>query len=94
MNLRNAAYRDDPRPLDENCGCYACRSFSRAYLRHLVMAKEILGFHLLTVHNLFQLEKLTGDLRAAVASQSVDTLLDSLKAGGSNDKGNVILYDS
>ena len=80
MNLRNAAYREDPRPVDETCGCYACRSFSRAYLRHLVMAKEILGFHLLTVHNLFQLEKLTRDLRAAVASQSVGALLDSLAA--------------
>jgi len=79
MNLRNAAYREDLRPLDETCGCYACRSFSRAYLRHLVMAKEILGFHLLTVHNLFQLEKLTRELRAAVVEGSVGALLARLR---------------
>ena len=79
MNLRNAVYREDLRPLDETCGCYACRSFSRAYLRHLVMAKEILGFHLLTVHNLFQLEKLTRELRAAVVEGSVGALLARLK---------------
>ena len=80
MNLRNAAYRQDMRPLDEACGCYACRSFSRAYLRHLVMAKEILGFHLLTVHNLFQLQKLTGELRAAVPTGGILALLDRLRA--------------
>ena len=79
MNLRNAVYREDLRPLDETCGCYACRGFSRAYLRHLVMAKEILGFHLLTVHNLFQLEKLTRKLRAAVVEGSVGALLARLK---------------
>lgn len=79
MNLRNAVYREDLRPLDETCGCYACRSFSRAYLRHLVMAKEILGFHLLTVHNLFQLEKLTRELRAAVVEGSVGALLARLR---------------
>ena len=82
MNLRNAAYREDLRPLDETCGCYACRSFSRAYLRHLVMAREILGFHLLTVHNLFQLEKLTGELRAATAAGSVGELLGRMRLAG------------
>jgi queuine tRNA-ribosyltransferase len=79
MNLRNAAYREDLRPLDETCGCYACRGFSRAYLRHLVMAKEILGFHLLTVHNLFQMEKLTRELRAAVEEGRVGALLARLR---------------
>ena len=51
MNLRNACYRDDPRPIEEGCTCYACQEFSRAYLRHLVMAKEILGLRLNTIHN-------------------------------------------
>ena len=52
MNLRNAVHKNDFRPIDEKCSCYACKNFSRAYLRHLVMAKEILGLQLATIHNL------------------------------------------
>lgn len=50
-SIRNACYRDDFRPLEEGCTCAACRQFSRAYLRHLVWANEILGLRMLTVHN-------------------------------------------
>jgi queuine tRNA-ribosyltransferase len=52
INLRNATYKDDFRPIDDKCHCYACLNFSRAYLRHLVMAKEILGLQLASIHNL------------------------------------------
>jgi queuine tRNA-ribosyltransferase len=52
MNLRNAAFATDGRPPDEECDCYTCRSFTRAYLRHLFKAKEILGLQLATIHNL------------------------------------------
>lgn len=79
MNLRNAAFRGDNRPLDESCVCYACERFSRAYLRHLVMAKEILGFHLLTVHNLFQLARLTGELRASIETGTVTEFLHGMR---------------
>lgn len=79
INLRNAAFRQDYGPLDETCGCYACANFSRAYLRHLVMAKEILGFHLLTVHNLYQLARLTEELRSAIEAGGVTEYLADLR---------------
>ena len=52
LNLRNAAFADDPRPLVEGCACPACAGFSRAYIRHLVTQCEITGLRLLTIHNL------------------------------------------
>jgi queuine tRNA-ribosyltransferase len=66
IRLRNARYRDDVRPLDENCACYTCRNFSRAYLHHLQRANEILGAHLNTVHNLHFYHRLMLDLRNAI----------------------------
>jgi queuine tRNA-ribosyltransferase len=53
LSIRNARYREDPRPPDPECACYTCRSASRAYLRHLHMAGEITGASLMTIHNLF-----------------------------------------
>jgi queuine tRNA-ribosyltransferase len=67
IKLRNARYRDDTRPLDETCGCYACRHFSRAYLHHLHKVGEILGARLNTVHNLFYYQTLMEEMRAAIA---------------------------
>ena len=52
MNLRNAKFARDLAPIDADCGCYTCRNYSRAYLRHLVHSKEILGLRLLTLHSL------------------------------------------
>ena len=52
LNLRNARFARDPRPLDAGCGCPACAKFSRAYIRHLVNQHEILGLRLLSLHNL------------------------------------------
>ncbi len=68
VNLRNARHAEDPRPLDEGCGCGACRSYSRAYLHHLSKAGEILGAMLLTEHNLRYYGDLMRDLRAAIAA--------------------------
>jgi queuine tRNA-ribosyltransferase len=64
--VRNAAYKDDMRPLDEQCGCYACRNFSRAYIRHLFNVGEILGARLATIHNLYFLAGLMSDIRKAI----------------------------
>jgi queuine tRNA-ribosyltransferase len=65
--LKNAIFRDDARPLDESCGCPACAGgFSRAYLRHLYIAGEILAHRLLTLHNLFFYAALVRDARAAI----------------------------
>jgi queuine tRNA-ribosyltransferase len=66
LNLRNARFARDPRPLDEDCGCPACRRFSRAYVRHLVNQEEILGLRLLTLHNLRFVLELTAGARAAI----------------------------
>ncbi len=52
LNIRNARFTNDLTPIDAECGCYACRFFTRAYLRHLVIAKEILGLQLATIHNI------------------------------------------
>lgn len=65
-HLTNAAYKDDPRPIVEGCGCLTCRSYSRAYLRHLLMAKEPLGVRLATIHNLSFMESLMAQIRAAI----------------------------
>ena len=66
MNMRNARYEADPAPLVETCGCYTCRNFSRAYLRHLVKANEILGHMLLSTHNIHFLLTLMSDIRKAL----------------------------
>lgn len=66
LNLRNARYRRDPRPLEEECRCPACEKFSRAYLRHLVTQAEILGLRLLSLHNLWFVLDLTASARAAI----------------------------
>jgi queuine tRNA-ribosyltransferase len=66
LNLRNARFARDPRPLDESCSCPACRRFSRAYLRHLINQEELLGLRLLSLHNLRFLLELTANARAAI----------------------------
>jgi queuine tRNA-ribosyltransferase len=75
VNLRNASFKDDDDPLDPECGCYTCSRYTRAYLRHLVMSKEILGFHLLTVHNLNRLSILMRDMRQAVEAGNLSACL-------------------
>jgi len=66
LNLRNARFAADMRPLDEACDCYACRTFTRAYVRHLVLQREMLGAQLLSQHNLRVLIRLTEDARVAI----------------------------
>lgn len=66
LNLRNAPLADDLRPIDPACGCYVCQHFSRAYLRHLVVAGEMLASTLLSIHNLHTLISLTQDLRQSI----------------------------
>ena len=66
LNLRNARFARDPRPLDENCRCQACAMFSRAYILHLVNQEELLGLRLLSLHNLRFVLELTANARAAI----------------------------
>jgi queuine tRNA-ribosyltransferase len=67
VRIRNARYREDIRPLDPECGCYTCRNYSRAYLRHLDRCGEILGARLNTLHNLYYYQELMQGLRGAIA---------------------------
>ena len=66
MNLLNEKYAKDPRPFDENCGCPACRNYSRSYIRHLIKAKESLGMRLAVAHNLYFYNNLTREIRKAL----------------------------
>jgi len=69
LNLRNAQFRHDAGPLDPECDCSTCRQYSRAYLHHLFKARELLGLHLLTVHNLRFMMRLLSAVRQAIAEQ-------------------------
>ena len=66
INIRNAGFARDPAPVEEGCACYTCRHFSRAYLRHLFKAGEILAARLATIHNLHFLLQLAREIRAAI----------------------------
>ena len=71
IRIRNARYQHDTRPLDEQCGCYTCRHYSRSYLRHLDRCHEILGARLNTIHNLFYYQTLMRQLREAIATDQL-----------------------
>lgn len=66
IHIVNARFKDDPRPIDEGCDCYTCRNYSRAYLRHLFMARELLAISLATIHNLYFVESLMRQIRCAI----------------------------
>ncbi len=66
INICNSRYKYDTKPVEEGCLCYTCRSFSRAYLRHLYMSKEILAYRLNTIHNIHYYTKLMKDMRKAI----------------------------
>ncbi|MEP6064984.1 MAG: tRNA guanosine(34) transglycosylase Tgt [Paracoccaceae bacterium] len=68
LNIKNARHQDDPRPLDENCSCPACRNFSRAYLHHVFRSQEIISSMLLTWHNLTYYQDLMQGMRDAIAA--------------------------
>ena len=72
LNIKRAEYRTDPRPLDEDCDCAACRRFTRAYIRHLFVADEILGLRLLSLHNVHFLVRLMRDARAAIRAGALE----------------------
>ena len=68
LNIRNSRFQADTGPIDPSCGCYACRHYSRAYLRHLQQCNEILGARLATIHNLYHYQRLMIDIRTAIAA--------------------------
>jgi queuine tRNA-ribosyltransferase len=66
ITVRNAGYAEDFSPLDPECGCRVCQSYSRAYIRHLLKAGEILALRLLSYHNIYFLSKLMENIRIAI----------------------------
>jgi queuine tRNA-ribosyltransferase len=68
MGLKGSSFKTDFRPIEEDCDCYACKNFTRAYLRHLLRANEILGLRMLSVHNSHMYLKVMADVRAAIAA--------------------------
>jgi queuine tRNA-ribosyltransferase len=72
FNMRNARFADDSKPVDRTCSCYTCENFSRAYIRHLIIAKEMLAATLLSIHNLYTMLSLIRDARAAICNNSYE----------------------
>ncbi len=93
LNLMNAAFAHDRRPIDETCDCYTCGTFTRAYLRHLIMAKELLAGTLLSIHNLHALIRLVKDIRFAILDGSFESKLDGWKSTwrGNAERASVII---
>lgn len=80
LNLVNAVYTHDPAPIDPGCSCYTCQTSSRAYLRHLIIAKEMLSATLLSIHNLHTLLELARQMRQAILDGRFDTFADEFFA--------------
>jgi queuine tRNA-ribosyltransferase len=83
INIRNARFREDGGPIDPACDCYTCRSYSRAYVRHLQQCNEILGARLATLHNLRFYQALMARIRDAIGCGGLDALRGKLELGAS-----------
>lgn len=78
LNMSNKQFERDTSPIEDDCNCYTCRHFTRAYIRHMMKAKEILGLQLLSIHNLNFLLRLVRDLREAIFAETFDALANEL----------------
>ncbi|MCF8062388.1 MAG: tRNA guanosine(34) transglycosylase Tgt [Deltaproteobacteria bacterium] len=76
ITIKNAQYARDERPVEDGCGCFTCSRFSRAYLRHLFLAKEILAYRLNTIHNLYYYAQLMDDIRTAIRNDALEAFRD------------------
>jgi queuine tRNA-ribosyltransferase len=76
LNLMNATFARDTRPIDETCDCYTCRTFTRAYIRHLIIAKELLAGTLLSIHNLRALIRLVTEIRSTIMDGTFESRVD------------------
>lgn len=73
MNIKNEKYKDDERPISDECNCPVCKSYSRAYIRHLFAANEILGLRFAVIHNLFFYNSLMGSIRTAIKNDEFES---------------------
>jgi queuine tRNA-ribosyltransferase len=81
LNLKNAEFAMDKRPIEENCACHACREFTRGYIRHLIKAEEILGLRLITLHNLHFYLNLMSRARTEIEGGALDQFRKTFVAG-------------
>ncbi|MDW7650807.1 MAG: tRNA guanosine(34) transglycosylase Tgt [Bacillota bacterium] len=80
LTVRNRPYADDFRPLEEHCGCYTCRNYTRAYIRHLIKTNEIFGFRLTTYHNLYVLVHFMAEIRDSIINGTFPDLYKEFHA--------------
>ncbi len=80
ITVRNAVYKEDTSPLDQECDCYTCRNFSHSYLRHLINAGEVLGARLLSYHNLYYLTRLMESIRDAILNDRFGDFMTEFRA--------------
>jgi queuine tRNA-ribosyltransferase len=78
LNLMNAGFARDERPIDSTCDCYTCMTFTRAYIRHLIVAKELLSGTLISIHNLRALIRLMESIRGYIANGSFESRMPEL----------------
>ena len=81
MNLLNEKFKLDDRPIEEGCQCPACRDYSRAYIRHLIKAKEMLGMRLCVLHNLYFYNKMMEEIRDAIENNTFQEYKKNKLAG-------------
>ena len=84
--VRNAEYKEDFTPLEKECDCYACKNFTKAYIRHLIISEEVLGQRLLSIHNIRFLTKLVEDIRANIETDTLEEFRDTFKSKYYGDK--------
>ena len=80
-NIRNAAYSQLEQPIDPDCNCYTCRTFSAVYLHHLFSCQELLGYRLATIHNLTFINNLMYKIRSAILDGTFNSFKDIFLAG-------------
>ncbi len=89
MNMRKAQYTEDERPLDPECSCYTCTTFTRAYIRHLCASGEMLAATLLSIHNIHMLTSLATDLRNSIIAGNLDNFAGEFRAHFNKHRPNV-----
>ena len=88
--IKNTRYSNDKNPVDPQCGCYTCQNFSRAYLRHLFLSRELLSYRLNAIHNLFYYNALIRDIRQALSQDKMDQFVRAFFSQRGNDDGGVL----
>ncbi len=81
ISIKKSIYKDDYSPIQEDCQCYTCRNFTRSYIRHLFNTKEILGYRLTTIHNLFYMMNFMNKLRESIINDDVDCFIKGFYDG-------------